>query len=514
VVAPADTGTFSLISFTKRILQKLTSLVTNTGTINTTLGSPFQAGGSIGNTAFGVNNGAGASAVNIQDGGNSITVDGTVTTTPSGTQDENLKEVNGVTILTGTGATGTGSQRVTVAVDSATVAGSSSLPSGTNNIGDVDVLSLIPGTGATSLGKAIDSPVGPTDTGIAILGKVQSSAVTTTANEGDYDIPSLTPQRELRTRDQRAVDLQNCNDSTSVTVLGNDTVNLADSLAHVFGVKAITFDKVNGAANTVYAGVQDTITAIDVQEVFESGGFVGLSVYLPTITNIQNVFLRIGTDSSNYNCWTWDIASLTAATWLNLRNPTASPDKAKSIGNGWDTNAITYVSFGCEFLAETSTLSGIIFDHVHLVGGRVTSTEIQASITSNVSSPNINLSKVGNQVIDHGSGAVSSGTLRTVLATDVPIFQGLGAWANGAETAVAGTAVQIQASNTSRKRLIIQNTGVANARIGITGVTTTTGVRLVPGGEIILEFPYVETNAIYAIREGAVSTTIFTQETT
>ena len=43
------------------------------------LASPFQAGGSIGNTAFGVNNAAGASAVNIQDGGNSITVDGTLT---------------------------------------------------------------------------------------------------------------------------------------------------------------------------------------------------------------------------------------------------------------------------------------------------------------------------------------------------------------------------------------------------------------------------------------------------
>lgn len=37
-----------------------------------------------------VTNGAGAAAVNIQDGGNSITVDGTVTTIPSGTQDVNI----------------------------------------------------------------------------------------------------------------------------------------------------------------------------------------------------------------------------------------------------------------------------------------------------------------------------------------------------------------------------------------------------------------------------------------
>lgn len=91
--------------------------------------------GSIANTGFLNTNAAGASAVNIQDGGNSITVDGTVTITPSGTQDENIKQVNGITVLTGTGATGTGSQRVTVAVDSATVAGSASLPAGTNAIG-------------------------------------------------------------------------------------------------------------------------------------------------------------------------------------------------------------------------------------------------------------------------------------------------------------------------------------------------------------------------------------------
>lgn len=35
-------------------------------------------------------NGSGAAAVNIQDGGNSITVDGTVTATPTGTQDVNI----------------------------------------------------------------------------------------------------------------------------------------------------------------------------------------------------------------------------------------------------------------------------------------------------------------------------------------------------------------------------------------------------------------------------------------
>lgn len=64
-----DTASSGLNGRLQRIAQRLSSLIT-------ALGSPFQAGGSIGNTAFGVNNGPGGAAVNIQDGGNSITVDG------------------------------------------------------------------------------------------------------------------------------------------------------------------------------------------------------------------------------------------------------------------------------------------------------------------------------------------------------------------------------------------------------------------------------------------------------
>lgn len=43
------------------------------------------------------------------------------------------------------------------------------IPAGNNNIGDVDVASVIPGTGATNLGKAIDTATGATDTGVLAL---------------------------------------------------------------------------------------------------------------------------------------------------------------------------------------------------------------------------------------------------------------------------------------------------------------------------------------------------------
>lgn len=60
------------------------------------------------------------------------------------------------------------------------------LPAGTNNIGDVDVLSVTPGTGAASLGKAIDSVAGSTDTGVAMLAIRDDSLSTLTPADGDW----------------------------------------------------------------------------------------------------------------------------------------------------------------------------------------------------------------------------------------------------------------------------------------------------------------------------------------
>ena len=71
------------------------------------------------------------------------------------------------------------------------------LPAGTNaigklaansgvDIGDVDITSIIPGTGATNLGKAVDSLAGATDTGMAILAIRDDALSALTPVEGDY----------------------------------------------------------------------------------------------------------------------------------------------------------------------------------------------------------------------------------------------------------------------------------------------------------------------------------------
>ena len=54
------------------------------------------------------------------------------------------------------------------------------------DIGDVDITSIVPGTGATNQGKAVDSAAGATDTGIAALVVRDDVLGTLTPADGDY----------------------------------------------------------------------------------------------------------------------------------------------------------------------------------------------------------------------------------------------------------------------------------------------------------------------------------------
>lgn len=108
-------------------------------------------------------------AIAIQDGGNSITVDGTV-------------GISGTVTVSGTvAATVTG----TVA---ATQSGTWVLGANSGvDIGDVDVTSVIPGTGATNLGKAEDSAHTSGDVGVMTLGVRNDNAGNIlSGSNGDY----------------------------------------------------------------------------------------------------------------------------------------------------------------------------------------------------------------------------------------------------------------------------------------------------------------------------------------
>lgn len=175
-----------------------------------------------------INNGSGANAVNIQDGGNTITVDGTVTViqataTNLKSQAENYQGGTAVgaanplqVTLANTGANATAvkvdNSAVTQPVSGTVTANQGTahatekwrtsvidaLPAGTNaigklaansgvDIGDVDVTSVVPGTGATNLGKAEDGAHSSGDVGVMVLGvRTDTPNTAISGTNGDY----------------------------------------------------------------------------------------------------------------------------------------------------------------------------------------------------------------------------------------------------------------------------------------------------------------------------------------
>lgn len=248
--------------------------------------------------------------------------------------------------------------------------------------------------------------------------RVQYQTTPSDVADGNFDTPSITRHRQVRTRDQVTLDLQDCNDHTDFTIFNNDTANLAASTRHQFGTNSVEFDKVDGAGNSVYAGVTWSMSSIDIQELFEDGGFVGLGAYLPSINNVVRVILRLGTDSSNYNEWRWEVDDLEANLWNQLRQPTGRP--ATYAGNGWNTADIDYGAVLIEFNAQSNTLADITIDNIHLVSGRVTDVEQNVSVTSNVTGSKVDVTKLNGNTVTLNTGNADTGTQRVVLASDQP----------------------------------------------------------------------------------------------
>ena len=156
-------------------------------------------------------------ALHISDGGNTITVDGTVTANLGSTDNTVLDNIDSNTDYGATtgGGTESGALRVTIASNSTGVlsiddnsgsitvdnggtfavqstlqAGSASIGtlganSGTD-IGDVDVTSVVPGYAATSLGKREDDAHSSLDTGVMILAVRNDALESLSGTDGDY----------------------------------------------------------------------------------------------------------------------------------------------------------------------------------------------------------------------------------------------------------------------------------------------------------------------------------------
>lgn len=180
---------------------------------------------------------------------------------------------------------------------------------------------------------------------------------------GGQDVPhvALVQDREI---------IDEMNAITGWAVLGNDTTTLATSTEHVLGTNSLSFAKVNGAANTVTAGIDKTLTTTVDLSRFGAGAGIEVALQVSSVANVASAFVRLGTDSSDYSEWRVADTDITAGVWDLSRIALSSVEDVT--GTGADMSAIAYVAVGTRHDAETDALAAILFDHVAVVGAQMT----------------------------------------------------------------------------------------------------------------------------------------------
>lgn len=151
--------------------------------------------------------------------------------------------------------------------------------------------------------------------------------------------------------------------TTDWVVLSDDTDNLTFDLDHVTGTHSLEFDKVDGAGNTIYAGVVNTALALNLSR-FLHGDVLDIHCSLPDLTNVAEIEVRLGTDASNYRQWI--VADTDLGTSWNTEVLRLDDADATNVGNGWDPANVKYAAFIVKFDAEGNALADILLDYIGL----------------------------------------------------------------------------------------------------------------------------------------------------
>ena len=152
--------------------------------------------------------------------------------------------------------------------------------------------------------------------------------------------------------------------SENWTVLNDDTTNLGNSNNHATGKLSLEFDKVNGSSNGKIAMVHSTIAELDIRRFGPESRLFAL-VHISDMTNVKDAFIRLGTDSSNYNQWTFPDTSLTNSIWSPL-DKKIHESAVVVAGTGLNFAALKWVAVGVTFDAEADNLLDLQYDSLLL----------------------------------------------------------------------------------------------------------------------------------------------------
>lgn len=158
--------------------------------------------------------------------------------------------------------------------------------------------------------------------------------------------------------------LHDCKSVAALAVLGNDTVNMEAVAPSVRGAASVNFDKANGAANTIFAGVYG-VPLIgkfnpDMDGSFGPTAKICWSIDIPDLTNVAYSFVRLGASAAAYVEWRYGDSSHTAGRFT-IANSLIAEGYPTGAGNLTDTS---YLAFGVAFDNEANTLANILVDGI------------------------------------------------------------------------------------------------------------------------------------------------------
>ena len=183
------------------------------------------------------------------------------------------------------------------------------LAAGTNNIGDVDVLSVVPGTAATNLGKAEDAAHSSGDVGVMALTVRQDAAAALGGTDADYQPLISDANGRLHV-----------NVGNTVTVASHAVTN-----AGTFAVQE------SGAALTALQLIDNLVLAEDAAHVSGDVGIQMLAIRDDTLnirSGAENDYEPLHTDA-NGALWTQDVNSAAQAASLSVLDDWDETDRAK-----------------------------------------------------------------------------------------------------------------------------------------------------------------------------------------
>jgi len=194
-------------------------------------------------------------------------------------------------------------------------------------------------------------------------------------------------EQKVPTEPEHKAELDELDAITGWTALSNDTTGLGTSKDHVASTDSVEFDKVDGDDDTVFAGIQKTITSVDLSG-YHINESIHFAINLSLLTDVDYIFVRLGTDSDNYNEWRVLGDDLTTG-WQVVKMVIGNASTAGSTGNGWNPAAITYMALGVAFNDEADELANIRVNHLSVHSGLHTTSDITSEVTTAVNSPHL-----------------------------------------------------------------------------------------------------------------------------